>query len=353
MLVGAWGLFMLVAPDAQTARSSLQAEPQGPERAQFVISAPAPFDLSALLPGFQTTMNTRIDVAQPGTAILPNADVVLVDGTTLASLIRQDQVQPIDLRRVANAQSLGPQILQWASAYDSASSFGVPVFWEALALKVAPDRLVSRIENPIAPNSLSVLFQPEIADDLMGCGLAVQAEPAAAFSAALIYLGIDPAQATPQQVEQAANLLEVNGSVLQFREASDGDVREPCVKVGFFSGYEYFQAETALALPREGTALTMYFLAIPKTSSVPDQATAFIDHVLGSPDLAVVAQSLDVNTTVLMSNGRHPDATERMLVALNRARVWPPAPDQQAGLKTRRWRLITSNAGSDETDPGP
>ena len=344
MLVGAWGLFLLVAPDAETARTSLQAEPAGPARANFVVASSDRFDLSSLLNDFQDQMTAQVQTNAMGPEPWRDGDAILVDGTTLATLIRQDRLRPIDQRQMQMAQRVGPQLQQWAASFDPQSSYGIPVFWEALGLQVAPDRMVSRIANPIAPNSMSVLFQPDIADDLMECGLAVQADASAGFAAALIYLGIDPASATPQQVEEAANLWELNSSVLQFEETAQDPGTPPCVRVGYYSGHGFLQGDMALALPREGTALKLYFLAIPKASAVPEQATAFIDYVLGAENLADVAKELKLNTTVLGEAGRHSEATERMLVAVNRAKLWTPAPDQQAGLKVRRWRLITSNA---------
>ena len=124
-------------------------------------------------------MPVRRLTAPPGRQA-PIADAVVIDGETLAALTSQQAWQPIDLRQVTAAARIGPQLQAWASAFDPQGMHGLPVLWEALTLNVDPDRVVALIADPVAPNSLSLVFDPVIAEQVSACGITVQDDAKAA-----------------------------------------------------------------------------------------------------------------------------------------------------------------------------
>ena len=141
--------------------------------------------------------------------------------------------------------------------------------------------------------SWALIFDPEQAQKLAGCGIALLDDPTEVYSAALAYLGKDPNSLAKEDLDAATELLkQVHPHIRYFHSSqyisdlANGDI---CVALGYSGDVLQAQANAEEAanqvdvdylIPKEGAVLWIDVVAIPKDAPNPQAAHAFIEYLV-------------------------------------------------------------------------
>jgi putrescine transport system substrate-binding protein len=233
----------------------------------------------------------------------PAYDVVVPRAAPfLANQIADKLYQPLDRARLKNYGNLDPVVLALLAKYDPENAHAVPYMWGTIGIGYNADKL-KRILPDTRPDSLSLLFDPQIVSQFKGCGVMVLDSPAEMIPAALRYLGLDPDSKSEEDLAKAAdawrairpfirkfavadfvNQLAQGGVCLAF--GYSGDIEEARRRAAQIKGRG--KVNIGYAVPREGALVWIDTLAIPATAPDLDNAYRLIDFLL---DPQIAAQS--------------------------------------------------------------
>lgn len=254
------------------------------------------------------TMITRIRQGNPG------YDLVVPSGDTIATMIREELLVPLDKDLIPNLENLDPAFAN--PPYDPENAFSVPYQWGTVGIgyntEVFPDGVTSWEQLYAHDGPVAWL------DDRR-----------ATFGVALIALGYDPntenldeiAEARDYLIERGGNVVAVaadDGQVLLER----GDVDMTVEYSGdIFALMEECECDTyAYVIPEESANVWTDNMAIPVDSPNPELAMVFIDYILhpqvgadlsnftayGSPNLAAIEMGL-IDEDFLSDPAIYPD----------------------------------------------
>lgn len=214
------------------------------------------------------TMLTRIRQGNPG------YDIVVPSGDTVAVMIREELLIPLDPEAIPNMENIDPLFLN--PPYDPESAYSVPYQWGTVGLgyntEVFPDGITSWEQMYEHDGPVAWL------DDRR-----------ATFGVALIELGYDPNTTDTDEIAEARDYLIEKGSNVVAVAADDGQVLLERGDVDItveYSGDIFALADEcecdtyAYVIPEEGANLWTDNLAIPVDAPNPELAMVFIDYVL-------------------------------------------------------------------------
>jgi putrescine transport system substrate-binding protein len=223
--------------------------------------------------------------------------------------IKAGLYQPLDKSKLPGLDKLDPAIMESLADVDPGNQYVVPYMWGTTGLGVNLGKVKEALGTDEGLDTWGLIFDPEKASKLAGCGISMLDDPTEAFAAALAYLGKDPNSRADDDLEAATELLNKARPNIRYFHSSqyisdlaNGDL---CVAHGY-SG-DVLQAksradeagkgvEVGYRIPREGAVLWTDVMAIPKDAPNPATAHAFIAFVL---DPAVVA---DISNYVFYAN---------------------------------------------------
>ena len=266
---------------------------------------------------------------------------------------------PLDLAQLPHHRNLDPILMQKLESVDPGNRHTVPYMWGTTGIGYNVEAVTAMLGEEAELDSWSLLFDPEIAESLSGCGIAVLDDEGEALAAALLYLGIDPNTTDPDAIQAATDLFMSVRPFIRYFHASkyindlaNGDI---CVAHGY-SG-DVLQArdraeeagrgvEVAYAIPREGAVLWVDLMAIPADAPNPEQAHAFIDFLMVPENIAEITDEVAyananraatefVDTEIRTDPGVYPtDDLRERLVTLD------PLPDDVRRARVRAWTQI-------------
>ncbi|MCF7983945.1 MAG: polyamine ABC transporter substrate-binding protein [Thiohalocapsa sp.] len=196
---------------------------------------------------------------------------------------------------------LDPAIMESLADIDPGNAHLVPYMWGTSGLGINVDKVEAALGADAPRDTWALIFDPDNAAKLSGCGISLLDDPTEVFSAALAYLGKDPNSLEQADLDAAAAVLQAVHPHIRYFHSSqyqsdlaNGDL---CVAHGY-SG-DVLQAQTraeeagndvdvAYVIPREGAALWTDVMAIPADAPNPDAAHAFIAYLL---DPEVIAEA--------------------------------------------------------------
>jgi putrescine transport system substrate-binding protein len=239
------------------------------------------------------TLEGKLSAGRSGyDVIVPTAE------PTFARLLRAGALLPLDRDRIPNWRHLDPALMQRIAKVDPGNRHGVIYLWGTVGLGIRPDRV--RALAPDAPlDSLDLLFRPEHAERLAGCGIAVMDSAMDVLPSVLHWLGRDPDStdaADLRAAEQALlairpHLRAIPGSGALVDMLATGEL---CVAFTF-SGDVIQAAARARQAGRgveiayvAGPHLWFDVLAIPADAPNPEAAHRFIDFVLQPEVMAAI-----------------------------------------------------------------
>ena len=216
-------------------------------------------------------------------------DVVDVAGVSVDRLAAAGVLRKLDRAQLANIGNLDPDLMK--SEHAIGYQWGTTgIGYDARAVrKFAPDAPV---------DSWRLIYDPAVVAKLAGCGLSFNNSKFEMISTALIYIGADPNQPTPQQLEAAGRAL---GGIRPYVRRIDGPSQINDLASGAICLMVTASTNVAIArsrareagldlelryvIPKEGSISWFDMLAIPIDAPHPKEAYAFLDFLL-RPDVA-------------------------------------------------------------------
>jgi putrescine transport system substrate-binding protein len=210
-----------------------------------------------------------------------------------ARQIKAGIFQPLDKTKLPSLGNIDPQILASIEGVDKGNAHLVPYMWGTTGLGVNLDKVKAALGEDTPLDTWGLVFDPEKAKKLKGCGISLMDDATEVFAAALSYLGKDPNSTDQKDLDAAAELVKKIHPYVRYFHSSqyinDMANGDTCVAHGY-SG-DIFQArdradeagkgvKIGYVIPKEGAVLWVDVLAIPKDAPNPAQAHAFIEYLL-------------------------------------------------------------------------
>ena len=287
--------------------------------------------------------------------VVPSASPFMAREITAGALLSLDKA------KLPNLKNLDPHMLALAAEADPGNRHGVPYLWSVTGIGYNEELVAQALGTDQRADTLALLFNPELAKKLAGCGISLLDTPQEVFPAALAYLGLDPHSRDLGDLDKAASLLEKIQPYVRkihssqyINDLANGDV---CVALGY-SG-DVIQARNradeaengvkiAFRVPREGAQFSIDMLGIPQDAPHPDNAHRFIDYILRPRVVAAISNAVSypnpnlaatpfVDPAIRDDPGIYAPASVERLFYIDL-----PAPRDYERARTRSWTRVKS-----------
>ncbi len=280
------------------------------------------------IPNFEEACGVTVnyDIYESNEAMLaiirqgnPGYDIIVPSGDTVATMIRDELLIPLNMMMIPNMSNISPDLLD--PIYDPGNVYTLPYQWGTIGIGYNTEKL------PDGISSWEELWNYD-------GPVAWLDDRRSMFGFAHVLLGNDPNTADADEIAAARDyLIERSGNVVAIA-ADDGQVMLERGDVDLTIEYngdilalaDECECDTyAYVLPVEGTALWTDNLAIPIDAPNPELAQVFIDYILdaqvgadisnytayASPNQAAIEQGL-IDAEMLMDNSIYPSEETRM-----------------------------------------
>ncbi len=224
-------------------------------------------------------------------------DVAVVASDKLGRLVSAGVLQKLDYSLLPSSRNLDAELHAALARVDPANGHAVGYHWGTTGIGYNLSKLKELA--PDAPtDSWKLLYDPEVVAQMAGCGISVVDAPSEVIATALIALGRDPNDLSPEALAAAeALLLKLRPSVRKIdylTQIEDLANESTCLTITWPADVlrARVRAEESgkpldlrYVIPREGTIRWVDTLAIPADAPHPAEAHAFIDFVM-RPDVA-------------------------------------------------------------------
>jgi putrescine transport system substrate-binding protein len=226
-------------------------------------------------------------------------DVVLHAGSSIPRFIEAGIFQKLDRSKLTNWQNLDPAIVKIIEGYDPGNQYGVPYMWGTVGMTYNLDMVKERIGENAPVNSLDLIFKPEFAEKLAGCGISILDSPGDVFPMVLKYLGKDPDTTNPEDYEAVVEAFKPIRQFIKTFDASNYLNALPnkalCAAMTWSGDYATAKARAAEAgvdvnlayfVPETGSPAWFDLWAIPADAPNVDNAHAFINYMMDPKAIA-------------------------------------------------------------------
>ena len=219
-------------------------------------------------------------------------DVVVPSTHYAARQIEGGLFQKLDKSQIPNWSHLDPDIMALLSDVDPGNEYLIPWGYGTNGLGYNVTKVKEIMGEQVDLGNWDMLFKPENAEKLKGCGISILDEAAQVFPAVLHYIGKDPNSSNEADYREALDLLKtIRPYVRQFSssgyidELAAGDL---CMVYGFsgdvmISADRARQAKKSYAIdyyiPQGGAPVWFDTMAIPKSANNVKEAHAFINYI--------------------------------------------------------------------------
>ena len=218
--------------------------------------------------------------------------VVLSTVPNLQLALRNQQLQPIDRAKLSNYGNLDPEIQAAVATADPGNKYAVPYLWGTAGLGINLAALKKSV--PDAPtDSLALVFDPALAAQVAGCGVAMADAPDDVMPAALAFLHLDPTVQDEHSLAKAGELLGKLKPIVKRLPVNDfaEQLGNGTICVGFGPSTAVSDARTradeqedgpdiTYVIPKERSRRWIDVLVVPTAAANADSAYAFIDYIL-------------------------------------------------------------------------
>lgn len=218
-------------------------------------------------------------------------DVVVPTGSFLSRQIQAGVFQKLDKSKIPNLKHMWPEISERVSAFDPGNEYAIDYMWGTTGLGYNEAKVKAAF--PDAPlDSWDLLFKPENAAKLKGCGIFVLDSPEDVIPPVMNYLGLDPNSKNPEDIKKATDFIEkIRPNIQKFHSSeyinalANGDI---CLALGWSgdiiqAGSRADEAKNGnvikYSLPKEGTMMWFDMMAIPKDAKNVEEAHIFLDYL--------------------------------------------------------------------------
>ncbi|HWK66373.1 MAG TPA: polyamine ABC transporter substrate-binding protein [Rhizobiaceae bacterium] len=219
-------------------------------------------------------------------------DVVVPTGNFLSRQIEAGVFQKLDKSKLPNLSNMWDVVSERTAKYDPGNEYSINYMWGTVGIGYNTKK-VQEVLGTDKIDSWDVLFNPDTAAKLAGCGIYMLDSASDIFPTVFRYLDIDPNSKSPDDFAKAEELLlKVRPHIRKFHSSeyinalANGDI---CVAVGW-SG-DVFQARDRAAeadqgvvinyvVPKEGAEMWFDQMAIPADAKHVEEAHAFLNYLM-------------------------------------------------------------------------
>jgi len=241
------------------------------------------FDNNEIVHAKLVAGKTGYDIVVPSS----NWAKLQIDGGLLAKL---------DKGKIPNLKNIDPAIQAQLAKLDPRNEHVVDWLWGFTTVGINADKVKKALGNlPMPDNAWDLVFKPEYASKLKGCGISFLDTSSEVIPIALKYIGKDPRSKNPDDYKAVGEMLKaVRPYVTRFAGSGSDYIDqmargELCAVVGW-SGDVYIAKDRSakakqpqaleVLLPKSGALLFFDVMAIPKDAPHPDNAHKWIDYIL-------------------------------------------------------------------------
>jgi len=232
-------------------------------------------------------------------------DVVVPSNNFLAKQIKAGVYLELDKSKLPNWGNLNKDLLKAVSVSDPGNKHGFPYMWGTIGIGYNVDKVKAALGANAPTNSWDLLFKPENAAKLKGCGISFLDSPTEMIPIALHYLGYPTNTQDPKQIKEAEALyLKVRPSIAYFHSSkyiSDLANGNICVAVGYSGDISQAKARAldaknnvniAYSIPKEGAGSFYDMVAIPKDADNVEGAYKFMNFILEPKVVAAISNAV-------------------------------------------------------------
>ena len=230
-------------------------------------------------------------------------DVIFPSAPFAQQHIANNLYATLDKALLPNLVNLDPALAPGVAVADPDGTHLVPYMWGTTGIGFNKQKVAEIMGPDFVIDSWSVIFDPAVSGKLAQCGIALLDDQQEAFSAALLWKGMDPNGMGNNEVEivqQAfapirANIRYFNSS----RYIDDLANGEICVAMGYNGDVLQARARAAEAangveigyvVPKEGAIRWFDVMAIPADAPNKAEAHAFINFMLRPDVIAPISE---------------------------------------------------------------
>ncbi|WP_043749388.1 polyamine ABC transporter substrate-binding protein [Imhoffiella purpurea] len=216
--------------------------------------------------------------------------------------IKAGLYRPLDASALAGLDRLDPDIMKSLEEIDPGHRYLVPYMWGSTGIGLNLKKVRAALGDEAALDTWGLVFDPDKASKLAGCGIALLDDATEVFAAALAYLGKDPNSLDKEDLAAASDLIKGAHPYIRYFHSSqyisdlaNGDL---CVAHGYSGDVLQAKAraeeagkgvEVGYRIPREGAVLWTDVMAIPSDAPNPAAAHAFIAYLLDPEVIAGIS----------------------------------------------------------------
>lgn len=288
-------------------------------------------------------MLESLDRGERYDVIVPTSDSVLV------KLLQEKRLQPVQTDQLKHYASVSPDLQLKLSAMQQAHRYVVPYMWGSVGLFVNPELAEPLYGGPL-PNSWSVLFDPEQAKKLAGCGVSLLYADEHVFSIWFAYKGLSLGDSGPRRIASAASQIRAPGVHMGPPEFSSyiEQMRSGKVCAGMAWSGLVNAANTdgrlRYSVPEEGSLLFIDSLAIPADAPNPTLAHRFIDFMLAPENAVRNAVAIDFTPSLDLAREEYHRLLPRLSVPTQeeqrRLHFLEPITEKQKAAVTEGWQNV-------------
>ena len=285
---------------------------------------------------------------------------IIVPSSNWAKLeIKSGLLHPLNRTLLPNQKNVDPALLQRLTAVDPGNQYLTPWLWGLTTVGINVDKVKAAIAPmPLPDDAWDLVFKPEYASRLKGCGLSMMESADEMLPAALHYLGRPAFSHDPADYQAAAALLRpVRPYVTLF--SSSGYINDLaggslCVAVGYngdigIAGQRARESGNGqhieALLPKSGAIMFFDTMAIPADAEHLEAAHKWIDYIYRPEVQAGIVNKVFYANTVRAADPLiRPEILGNKAVFLPDADVARMTPPDMVDNATRRirTRLYTS-----------
>lgn len=222
---------------------------------------------------------------------------VVVPGSHFAKMqIKAGLLRKLDKSKIPNLANLDPAVQAQLAKMDPGNEYLVDWLWGYTTVGINTDEVKKALGGmPMPDNAWDLVFKPEYASKLKGCGVSFLDTASEILPIALKYIGKDPRSKDPADYKAAAEMLKaVRPYVTRFSGSGSDYIDqmakgELCAVIGWSgdiliakdkSNKAKTPQKLEVLLPKMGGLLFFDTMAIPADAKHPENAYKWINYIL-------------------------------------------------------------------------
>jgi putrescine transport system substrate-binding protein len=267
-------------------------------------------------------------------------DVVVPTAAFVQRQIRGGAYLRLNKAQLPNLINLDPALMSRVARNDPENAHGIVYTWGTFGIGINRS-LVSKAMPNIPVSTWRLVFDPALASKVARCGINLMDDPVGVVRVALIFLGRNPNEPTPQDLADVEQMLAKIRPFIrnidtssQIQALANGDL---CIALAYNGNVVQASKRAKEAkggieidylIPEEGTLLWFDLMAVPKDAPHVANAYRFLNYLM---DPKVIA---NISNTIGFANANKA-ATPLLDTSISTDPAIYPKADQEQRLVTQ------------------